>query len=250
MVSGGYEAVRMAVADLSQIAWQAYFNPVGGPPKRHRWPQKPVNGLSGEGVDMIVGEPTRSMLAINNLLPEKEFRVLDRDEGGQNAHGDGAMRHQIDAKTPDDEQAHFGQQGDGGGEQRPGFVHAVVGLQIGLVGFGKAVGFALFLGKGFDHADAGDGVGQHIGHLGPDAVDLLEAGAQPVAHGVDHPGDEGQRHQGDQCQPGVDGEQDDRGHHDHQHTGGKSSALSDRNRLMRSVSAPMRAIKSPVRLLP
>ncbi|MNR57031.1 hypothetical protein D3C85_1777260 [compost metagenome] len=30
----------------------------------------------------------------------------------------------------------------------------------------------------------------------------------------------------------------------------KSSALSDRKRLMRSVSAPMRAIRSPVRLLP
>ncbi|MOA13074.1 hypothetical protein D3C78_1331060 [compost metagenome] len=30
----------------------------------------------------------------------------------------------------------------------------------------------------------------------------------------------------------------------------KSSALSDRKRLIRSVSAPMRAIRSPVRLLP
>jgi hypothetical protein len=55
----------------------------------------------------------------------------------------------------------------------------------------------------------------------PDAVDLLEAGAQAVAHGVDQPGDEGQRHQRDQRQPGVDGEQDHRRHRDHQHVGGE-----------------------------
>jgi hypothetical protein len=38
---------------------------------------------------------------------------------------------------------------------------------------------------------------------------------------VDHPGDEGQRQQGHQRQPGVDREQDDGGHHDHQHVGGE-----------------------------
>jgi hypothetical protein len=43
------------------------------------------------------------------------------------------------------------------------------------VGVAEARHFALFLGEGLDHADAGDGVGQHVGHLRPDAVDLLEA---------------------------------------------------------------------------
>ena len=36
---------------------------------------------------------------------------------------------------------------------------------------------------------------------------------------MDHPADKGQRHQRDQCQPGVDGEQDGRRHDDHQHVG-------------------------------
>ncbi len=64
----------------------------------------------------------------------------------------------------------------------PGLVELVVGLQVVLVGGAKALGLALLLGKGLDHADAGDGVGQHVGDFRPDAVDLFEAGAQAVAH--------------------------------------------------------------------
>jgi hypothetical protein len=48
--------------------------------------------------------------------------------------------------------------------------------------------------------------------------------SKPCAGGrapVDHPGDEGQRQQRDQRQPGVDREQDDRRHRDHQHVGGE-----------------------------
>jgi hypothetical protein len=86
-----------------------------------------------------------------------------------------------------------------------------------FIGFAEAHGFALFLGKGFHHADPRDGVGQHVGDLAPDAVDLLEAGAQLVAHDVDHPGDERQRHQGDEGQPRINREQDHPGHDDHQH---------------------------------
>jgi hypothetical protein len=81
--------------------------------------------------------------------------------------------------------------------------------------------FALFLGEGLDHADAGDGVGEHVGHFGPDAVDLLEAGAQLFADEVDQPADDRQRQQRDQRQPRVDREQDDGGHRDHQHVGGE-----------------------------
>ncbi len=143
------------------------------------------------------------------------------DEGRQDTDRDLAASHQPDAEAPDHEQADLGQQRHRGREQRPGLVDLVVGLQVDQVGLGEAVGLALFLGEGLDHADAGDGVGQHIGHFGPDAVDLLEARAQAVAHQMDHPGDEGQRHQGDQGQPRIDGEQDDRGHHDHQHVGGE-----------------------------
>ena len=88
-----------------------------------------------------------------------------------------------------------------------------------LVGIAKALGFALFLGKGLDHADAGDSVGQHVGHLRPHAVDLFKPGAQAIAHGVDHPADEGQRHQRDEREPRIDGKQDHRRHADHEHVG-------------------------------
>ena len=90
-----------------------------------------------------------------------------------------------------------------------------------LVGLAKARRLAIFLGKGLHHAHAGNGVGQHAGDFGPDAVDLLEAGLQPKAHRADHPDDERQRHQRDQRQPGVDGDQDHRRHDQHQDVGGK-----------------------------
>ncbi len=53
----------------------------------------------------------------------------------------------------------------------------------------------------------------------PDAVDLLEAGAQPLAHHVDHPRDEGQRQQRHEREPRIDRDQDRRGQRDHQHVG-------------------------------
>jgi hypothetical protein len=87
------------------------------------------------------------------------------------------------------------------------------------VGLAKALRLALLLGKRFDHADAGNGVGEHVGHFRPDAVDFLEAGAQTVAHVVDQPADEGQRHQRDERKPRVDRKQDRRGHDDHEHVG-------------------------------
>jgi hypothetical protein len=93
--------------------------------------------------------------------------------------------------------------------------------QVVAVGLAEARRLAFLLRERLHHPDAGDGVGQHVGDLGPDAVDLLEAGAQPVAHDVDHPADEGQRHQRHQRQPRVDREQDGRRHHDHQHVGGE-----------------------------
>ncbi|MDH6592935.1 hypothetical protein M2165_002824 [Variovorax sp. TBS-050B] len=143
------------------------------------------------------------------------------DEGRQHAHRDAAARHLPDAEGPDHEQADLGQERDGRREQRPGAVELVVDLQVVGVGGAEALGLAALLREGLDHADAGNGVGQHVRHFGPDAVDLLEAGAQPVAHHVDHPRDEGQRHQRDHREQRVDREQDERGHHDHQHVVGE-----------------------------
>ena len=89
------------------------------------------------------------------------------------------------------------------------------------VGLAKAFGLALLLRKGLDHANARNGVGQHIGHFAPDTVNLLKASAQPVAHKVDHPADKRQRHQGDERQVGVHREKNDGGHDDHHHVAGK-----------------------------
>ena len=98
---------------------------------------------------------------------------------------------------------------------------SVIDLKVAHVGFLEAIDLAFFLGEGLDHTNAGNGVGEHAGHFGPHPVDLLEAIAQPVAHRVDQPGDEGQRNQGDDGQARVDGDQDGGGHRDHQHVGGE-----------------------------
>ena len=141
------------------------------------------------------------------------------DEGRQHPDGNLPARHQPDTKRPDHQQAQFGQQRHSGREQRPDAVEFVVHFQVVLVGGFEAFGLAFFLRKRLDHTDAGDGVGQHVGDLAPDPVDLLEACAQPVAYAVDHPGNEGQWHQRDKRQPRVDGEQNHRCHDDHQHVG-------------------------------
>ena len=89
------------------------------------------------------------------------------------------------------------------------------------VGFTKACRLARFLRKRLDHPNTGDGVGQYVGDFRPDPVNFFEAGAQAVAHHMNGPGDERQRHQRDQRQPWVDGKQDGCGHHDHQHISGE-----------------------------
>ena len=139
----------------------------------------------------------------------------------QHAHGDFALGHLPNAKAPNHQQAHFGQQRHAGRKQRPNLVDAVVDQQVMPVGIAKALGLALLLRKGLDHANARNGVGQHIGDFAPHAVDLLKAGAQPVAHKVNHPANKGQRHQGDERQVRVHGKQDDGGHDDHHHVTGK-----------------------------
>ena len=143
------------------------------------------------------------------------------DESRQHADRDVVVRQLPDTETPDHEQSDFGQQRHAGREQRPGAVEPVIHLQVVGIGRAKAVGLAPLLGKSLDDANARNRVGQHIGHFRPDAVDFLETGAQPVAHDVDHPGNEGQRQQGHQRQPGIGLEQDRRNHQQHHHVGRK-----------------------------
>ncbi|MNI46013.1 hypothetical protein D3C73_1004560 [compost metagenome] len=144
-----------------------------------------------------------------------------RKERRQHAHRDLVLRHLPNTEYPHHQQTHFGQQRHRGRKQGPRCVHAVVDFQVAVIGFAKPRDLALFLRKRLDHANTGNRVGQHVGDLGPDAVDLFKAMAQAVAHRVDHPDDERQRHQRDQRQPGVDRHQDHRRHDNHQDVGGE-----------------------------
>ena len=80
--------------------------------------------------------------------------------------------------------------------------------QHAVVGLAEALDLAPLLGERLDHADAGDRVGQHAGHLGPDAAAELEAAAQLAADAVDQPGDQRQRAERDHGQQRIDPEQD------------------------------------------
>nr|GEU28367.1 hypothetical protein [Tanacetum cinerariifolium] len=139
-----------------------------------------------------------------------------RNERRQHTDRDIALRDLEDAEHPDHQQAQFGQERHGGREQRPDFIELVVDGQIVLVGGAEARRFARLLRKRFDHADAGDGIGQHVGHFAPHAVDFFKARAQAVAHQVDQPRDERQRRQREDGQIRIDREQDHARHDDHQ----------------------------------
>ena len=143
------------------------------------------------------------------------------NEGCQHAHCDLLPGDQPDAKRPDHQQADFGQQRDRRRKQRPGLVELVIDHQVVMVDFAKTLRFALFLGEGLDHANAWNRVGQHIGHVRPDPVDLFKARAQFVAYHVNHPSDKRQRQQRHQREPRIDRKQNDGRHDDHQHVGGE-----------------------------
>ena len=128
-------------------------------------------------------------------------------------------RHLPDAETPDHQQAHFSQQRHGRRKQRPHRVYTIVDREIAAVRVAKAHGLALFLRKRLDHADAGNGIGQHIGHFGPDPIRFLEAMTQMIAHDMNHPRDDRQRQQRNQRKPRVNDEENGRRHQDHQHIG-------------------------------
>ena len=196
---------------------------------RHQRPAARHRGASPSHVALLpprnaLGARCRALGGRDDAAHRIEAGVEAADvseESSEHADSGVALRNLPDAEDPDDEQTDFGQQRDRRCKQRPGLVQLVVHLQVVLVGSAETLAFALFLGKGLDDADAGDGVGQHVGYFGPDAVDLLEAGAQLFAHEMDEPADDRQRQQCNQGQPRVDAEQDDGGHRDHQHVGGK-----------------------------
>ena len=173
-----------------------------------------------EYVEDTLGRCRRLLRDGNDAAHGIEARIETADVGQkreQHADGNFIVRHQPDAERPHHQQPDFGQQRDAGREQRPDFVDAVIDLQVVLVGGAEAFRFAPFLGERLDHADAGDSVGQYVAHFRPDSINFFKAGAQAVAHVVDHPGDEGQRQQGGQRQPGVDGKKDRCRHRNHQH---------------------------------
>src|SRR5471032_2345291 len=149
----------------------------------------------------------------------KTARIGDKRQ--QQADADAAARQLPDAVHPDHQQPQFAEEGHGRREQRPDLIELVVDGQVVLVGGAEARRFARLLREGLDDADAGNGVGQHVGHFAPHAVDLFEAGAQAVAHQVDQPGDEGQRQQCDGGQRGVVPEHQHGDHGDHHHVGGE-----------------------------
>jgi len=129
--------------------------------------------------------------------------------------------HLPDTKRPHHQQAHLGHQGHGRRKQGPQQIDAIVDGQIVSVRLAKTCSLAFLLGKGLHHADPGYGVRQHIGQLRPDAVDFFKTRAQPITHLMYQPGNERQRQQGGQSQAGIDGEENDGGHQDHQHVGGE-----------------------------
>ena len=138
-----------------------------------------------------------------------------------------------------------------GENRRPGLVEPVVHLP-GCGGWrrGSARPRA-FPGEGLDHADAGM-VSASTLVTSPHTRSIF---SKPVRRrsrtSVDHPGDEGQRQQRHQRQPRVDREQDHRRHADHQHVGGEVQQRAATGTRVDAVGlAPMRDIRSPVRLPP
>ena len=124
-------------------------------------------------------------------------------------------------EDPDDQQAEVVEPLDHGGEEGPGAIDAVGGLQDVVVGAVETLDFPLLLGEGLDHADAGDGIGQHAGHLRPGAAAQLKAGPQPPPHPLHQPSDQRQRAERDHGQPPIHGQHHGGGHEDHEHVVGE-----------------------------
>ena len=130
--------------------------------------------------------------AAHRIHAAVEAADVSRRRADQHADGDVVLKHLPRAEAPDHQQSHRGQQAHDRPKKRPDGVHAVVGLKHAIVGRAEALDFALLLGKGLDHADAGNRVGQHAGHFAPGPRAQGETAPQTVAHPMYQLGDERQ----------------------------------------------------------
>lgn len=130
------------------------------------------------------------------------------DEDGEHADGDGMLCDGPGAEGPDDEYAEVGEEGDDGDEGGPELVDFVVGFEHVLVSKGEAVDFPMFLGKSFDDADPGDGIGQDVDHFAPGGVSAGETVSEAGADAVDEPGDNGEGDEGDGGHGWIDQDED------------------------------------------
>ena len=138
-------------------------------------------GNAIQNVEYALGAGSRSLCHRNDAAHRIQARIEAADvgeEGGQHADADPVVRHLPDAERPHHQQTDLGEQGHAGREQRPDLVDAVIDGQIVPVHLVETRRLAFFLGECLDHADAGNGVGQYIADLRPDAVDLFKTGAE------------------------------------------------------------------------
>ncbi len=148
-----------------------------------------------EDVEDALGPGCRLLRVRDDTAHGVETRVEAADvgdEGGEHAHRDLVVGDLPDAKGPDHQQADLGEQGHGRREQRPDLVDPVVDLEVVLIGRPETARFTALLGEGLDHANTRDHVGQHIGHLRPDAVGAFKTAAQAVTHHVNQIADQRQ----------------------------------------------------------
>ena len=134
---------------------------------------------------------------------------------------DAEVEHAPGAKGPYHQQAGRVQEHDQRPEEGPHGVHAVIGLDHAVVGALEAGNFALLLGERLDDADAGNGVGQDVGHFRPGSPSALKSVLQLAADVVHQPTHQRQRQQASQRQQRVPGKQNHRHADEHQNVAGK-----------------------------
>ncbi len=148
---------------------------------------------------------------------EPDVKPADQElEPDEDAGVDLALVDLPGAERPDDQQTELGQQVDHRAEERPGVVDPVVGVQHVVVAGAEPLDLASLLGERLDDPDAGDGVGQHAGHLRPGPAPALETAPEPVADLVDEPGDDRERQEVASRQDRIERDEHDGRHRDHQ----------------------------------
>ena len=111
------------------------------------------------------------------------------------------------AKTPDDQQTAGSQQADDRFEE----VHTVLTRSLAcrtrsLAARNRSTS-RLLLGEGLHHANAGNRIGQHAGHLAPSSHAQGKTPPQPVPHAMHQEGNDRQRQQRDHGQRRIEPDQ-------------------------------------------